>query len=93
MPLPVMKISLVPVTLLVVREVAETIYERHTVLTDILTKLGVDPDHVWTEEDDTRTLELEVRDGTDENGIITQLWWTRHTMSTNIGEGGDEWNW
>lgn len=26
------------------REVAETIYERHTVLTDILTKLGVDPE-------------------------------------------------
>ncbi len=25
------------------REVAETIYERHTVLTDILTRLGVDP--------------------------------------------------
>ena len=26
------------------REVAETIYERHTVLTNILTGLGVDPD-------------------------------------------------
>ena len=26
------------------REVAETIYERHTVLTDILTELGVDPE-------------------------------------------------
>lgn len=26
------------------REVAETIYERHTVLTDILTGLGVDPE-------------------------------------------------
>ena len=26
------------------REVAETIYERHTVLTEILTRLGVDPE-------------------------------------------------
>ena len=47
----------------------------------------------WTEEDDTRTLQLEVRAETDENGIITHLKWTRHTMSSNIGEGGDEWNW
>ena len=31
------------------REVAETIYERHTVLTNILTGLGVDPD-VATED-------------------------------------------
>ena len=46
----------------------------------------------WTEEDGSRILECAVRPVTDTDGIVRKLEWTRHSMTSNIGNAGEEWN-
>ena len=46
----------------------------------------------WTVEDDSRTLYCEVRLSCDQNDMIRNLEWVRHTMVPDIGEAGEEWD-